>query len=274
MRLTNRMPVEKPAQYNERDYELLLRYAECGQYHPPASKWDPMPNAKTDTNNHGAVSTDFIGMNWDYPEGDYATRERIIRNHEIYTRGYLWTLQNHPRVPEAMRKYYRQWGWPKDEFIDNGHWPTQLYIREARRMVERSSHDGARRHRQRDVARDSVGMGAYGMDSHNMQRYITPEGYVRNEGNVQVGGFSPYPISYRSIVPRKGEVRQPARAGLPLGVAHRVRLDPHGAGVHDSGPDLRDGGRNGDGCRQRRAVCGLRGAAQEVVGGGADSGIA
>jgi hypothetical protein len=200
----NRLPVEKPAQYSERDFELLLRYAESGQYHPPASKWDPLPNAKTDTNNHGAVSTDYIGMNWDYPEGDYATRERIIRNHEIFTRGYLWTLQNHPRVPEALRQYYRQWGWPKDEFLENNHFPTQLYIREARRMVGdvvmTEHHVTAR-----ETARDSVGMGAYGMDSHNVQRYITPEGYVRNEGNVQVGGFSPYPISYRSIVPRKGE---------------------------------------------------------------------
>ncbi|MCU1233052.1 MAG: putative xanthan lyase, partial [Candidatus Solibacter sp.] len=200
----NRLPIAKPAEYNERDFELLLRYAESGKYHPPTSKWDPLPNAKTDTNNHGAVSTDFIGMNWEYPDGDYSTREKIVRNHEIFTRGYLWTLQNHARVPEALRQWYRQWGWPKDEFPENDHFPTQLYIREARRMigdvVMTENHVIAR-----DVARDSVGMGAYGMDSHNVQRYITPEGYVRNEGNIQVGGFAPYPISYRSIVPRKGE---------------------------------------------------------------------
>jgi hypothetical protein len=200
----NRLPVEKPAGYRELDHELLLRYAESGKYHPPASKWDPIPNAKTDTNNHGAVSTDYIGMNYDYPEGDYATRERIIRNHEVYTRGYLWTLQNNPRVPPAIRDYYRQWGWPKDEFLATGHFPPQLYIREARRMVSEvvmTEHHVTGR----ELARDSVGMGAYGMDSHNVQRYITPEGYVRNEGNVQVGGFSPYPISYRSIIPRRGE---------------------------------------------------------------------
>ncbi|MCL4402965.1 MAG: FAD-dependent oxidoreductase, partial [Acidobacteria bacterium] len=127
----NRLPVEKPAGYDEREYELLLRYAESGRYHQPASKWDPIPNAKTDTNNHGAVSTDYIGMNYDYPDGDYATRERIIRRHELYTRGYLWTLQNNARVPEEIRKWYRQWGWPKDEFTGNNHFPTQLYIREA-----------------------------------------------------------------------------------------------------------------------------------------------
>jgi hypothetical protein len=201
----NRLPVEKPAGYREIDHELLLRYAESGKYHPPASKWDPIPNAKTDTNNHGAVSTDYIGMNYDYPEGDYAVRERIIRAHEVYTRGYLWTLQNNPRVPAAIREWYRQWGWPKDEFTATGHFPPQLYIREARRMVSEvvmTEHHVTGR----ELARDSVGMGAYGMDSHNVQRYITPEGYVRNEGNVQVGGFSPYPISYRSIVPRRGEV--------------------------------------------------------------------
>ena len=200
----NMLAVEKPEGYNERDHELLLRYAESGRYHAPASKWDPLPNLKTDTNNHGAVSTDYIGMNYGYPEGGYAERERIVKRHEVYTKGYLWTLQNHPRVPEAIRQYYRQWGFPKDEFVENGHFPTQLYIREARRMVSgvvMTEHYVAGR----EVAPDSVGMGAYGMDSHNVQRYITSEGYVRNEGNIQVGGFAPYPIGYRSIVPKKGE---------------------------------------------------------------------
>lgn len=200
----NRLPVEKPQGYQERDHELLLRYVESGQYHPPASKWDPIPNAKTDTNNHGAVSTDYIGMNYDYPEGDYATREKIIKQHMVYTQGYLWTLQNNPRVPKEIQEWYRQWGLPKDEFLETGHWPSQLYVREARRMVSEvvmnENHIVAR-----EVVKDSVGMGAYGMDSHNTQRYITPEGYVRNEGNVQVGGFKPYPISYRSIVPKRGE---------------------------------------------------------------------
>lgn len=200
----NRVPIAKPEGYNERDHELLLRYAESGRYHEPSRKWDPIPNAKTDTNNHGAVSTDYIGANYDYPEGDYATRARIVKQHEIYTRGYLWTLQNNPRVPEAIRQWYRQWGLARDEFTDNGNWPTQLYIREARRMVAAvvmSEYHVTGR----EVARDSVGMGAYGMDSHNVQRYITPEGYVRNEGNVQVGGFAPYPISYQSIVPKREE---------------------------------------------------------------------
>ncbi|MBM3784596.1 MAG: FAD-dependent oxidoreductase [Acidobacteria bacterium] len=200
----NRMPIEKPAGYDERDHELLLRFAETGKYHEPSSKYDPIPNGKTDTNNHGAVSTDYMGANWDYPEGDYGTRERIIRRHEVYQKGYMWTLQNHPRIPEALRNYYRQWGLPKDEFTGNGGWPTQLYIREARRLVGdvvmTESHIIGKLY-----AKNSVGMGAYGMDSHNVQRYVTKDGWVRNEGNVQVGGFVPYPISYKSIVPRKGE---------------------------------------------------------------------
>ena len=200
----NQIAITKPDRYDEKDHELLLRFAETGKYHNPASKYDPIPNLKTDTNNHGAVSTDYMGANWDYPEADYATRDRIIKRHEVYQRGYMWTLQNHPRVPEKIRAYYRQWGLPKDEFTNNGGWATQLYIREARRLigaeVMTEHHVMAR-----TLAKDSVGMGAYGMDSHNVQRYITKDGFVRNEGNVQVGGFPPYPISYLSIVPKKGE---------------------------------------------------------------------
>jgi hypothetical protein len=200
----NQIAITKPDGYDEKDHELLLRFAETGKYHNPASKYDPIPNLKTDTNNHGAVSTDYMGANWDYPEADYATRDKIIKRHEVYQRGYMWTLQNHPRIPEKIRAYYRQWGLPKDEFTNNGGWATQIYIREARRLigaeVMTEHHVMAR-----TLAKDSVGMGAYGMDSHNVQRYVTKEGFVRNEGNVQVGGFPPYPISYLSIVPKKGE---------------------------------------------------------------------
>jgi len=225
---SNRVPIAKPAGYDERDHELLLRLIETGKYHKPSSKYDPLPNAKTDTNNHGAVSTDYMGANYGYPEGDYATRERIIRRHEIYTKGYMWTLQNHPRVPAGLREWYGQWGLPKDEFTSNGHWPTQLYIREARRMVSpvvMTEHHVTGR----ELAVDSVGMGAYGMDSHNVQRYITSEGFVRNEGNVQVGGFSPYPISYRSIVPAKQEAENLA-VPVCLAASHiaygSIRMEP------------------------------------------------
>jgi hypothetical protein len=224
----NQVPVEKPKGYSERDHELLLRFAESGRYHDPQRKWDPIPNAKTDTNNYGGVSTDYIGANYDYPDGNYTVRARIIERHQVYTKGYLWTLQNHARVPSALREWYRQWAYPKDEFTSNGHFPTQLYVREARRMlspvVMTQHHVEAR-----DTARDSVGMGAYGMDSHNVQRYVTKEGFVRNEGNVEIGGFKPYPISYQSILPKKEEAGN-LLVPICLGASHiaygSIRMEP------------------------------------------------
>jgi hypothetical protein len=162
-----------------------------------------MPNRKTDTNNNFAVSTDFIGQNWDYPEADYATRAKIWQAHEDWQKGLMWTYANHPRVPEKIRVAFQKFGLAKDEFNDNGHWPRQLYVREARRMV--SDYVMTEKNcRRLEIVPDSVGMGAYNMDSHNIQRYVTAEGYVRNEGDVQIGS-RPYPISYRSIRPREAE---------------------------------------------------------------------
>lgn len=199
----NRRPWPKPEGYDPMRYELLLRNFEAGDLRIP---WNPvwMPNRKTDTNNNFAFSTDFIGMNYDYPDGDYATRERIIKEHEDYHKGLMWTLANHPRVPEQVRAEFQRLGLAKDEFVDNDNWPHQLYVREARRMV--SDYVMTEHNCVGDViAPDSVGLGAYGMDSHHTQRYVSPEGYAINEGDVQVHGFSPYPISYRSIVPKRDE---------------------------------------------------------------------
>lgn len=199
----NLVAFEKPAGYDPHRYELLLRNLEAGDHR---ICWNPvmMPNQKTDTNNNFAVSTDNIGMNYDYPEGDYEVREQIFEEHKTYQQGLLWTLANHPRVPEEVRTEFARWGLAKDEFVDNGHWPHQMYIREARRMVSdyvMTEHD-CRRER---IATDSVGLGSYNMDSHNCQRYITPEGKVRNEGDIQVSPSGPYVISYRSLVPARGE---------------------------------------------------------------------
>lgn len=195
----NRLPFPQPDGYDATQYEILLRYLEAG-WNKVFGNHQKMPNRKSDTNNHGAFSTDNIGMNYEYPDADYAQRERIIREHETYQQGLMWFLANDPRVPEPVQSQVRQWGLPRNEFRDNGHWPHQLYVREARRMVSdyvMTEHNcrGSR------VAEDPVGLGAYGMDSHNTQRYVDPEGHVRNEGDVQVGGFSPYPVSFRSIVP-------------------------------------------------------------------------
>ena len=197
----NRRDWPKPAGYNPLDYELLLRNFEAGDNRVP---WNPiwMPNRKTDTNNNFAISTDFIGASYDYPEADYATRERIITAHRDYQLGLMWTLANDARVPEKVGRQFRRLGLAKDEFTDNDNWPQQLYVRESRRMVSEyvMTEHNCRGHR---AAEDSVGLAAYTMDSHNVQRYVDAQGHARNEGDVQVGGFPPYPISYRSIVRRR-----------------------------------------------------------------------
>jgi hypothetical protein len=162
-----------------------------------------MPNRKTDTNNNFAISTDFIGGNYDYPEGNYQTRDRIFRDHVLYQQGLMYTLANHPRVPESVRAHFQNLGLAKDEFRDSDNWPHQLYVREARRLV--SEYVMTQHHCQgKVVCEDPVGMGAYNMDSHNVHRYVTADGKVRNEGDIQVS-VSPYPISFRSIRPRKAE---------------------------------------------------------------------
>ena len=198
----NRRDWEKPANYDERWFELALRAIEAGD---TRISWAPawMPNRKTDTNNKHAISTDFIGRNWDYPEADYATRESIWKAHEDWQKGLMWTYAHHPRVPEEIRAQYQRLGLAKDEFTENDNWPRQLYIREARRMV--SDYVMTEKNCKRlEIVEDSVGMGAYNMDSHNVQRYVTQEGFVRNEGDVQVRS-RPYPISFRCIRPRASE---------------------------------------------------------------------
>ena len=204
----NRLPLEPPADYDASRYELLGRYFEAlvaaGRKPVLAEFWNPiwMPNGKTDINNNGGFSTDYIGANYDYPEGDVAAREKIWKAHENYTRGLLAYLAASPRVPEHIRAEMRLWGPARDEFADTGGWPRQLYVREARRMVSdyvMTEHNC----RGTTVARDPVGLGAYNMDSHNCQR-IVRAGHVENEGDVQVG-VKPYPISYRSIIPKAGQ---------------------------------------------------------------------
>lgn len=200
----NRLPFPKPENYNERRYELLLRNFEAGDLRFPM-KPDMMPNGKTDTNNNCAFSTDYLGGNYGYPDGSYSEREAIVRDHENYQKGLMWTLANHPRVPKVIRDEMATWGLPADEFADNGHWPHQLYIREARRMVSDYvvTELDCRRIRLVD---DAVGIGSYNMDSHNVRRFVTADGFAQNEGDVQVSPGGPYLISYRSIIPAQTEV--------------------------------------------------------------------
>ncbi len=198
----NRRTWEKPANYDPLWFELALRNVEAGDHR---ISWNPvwMPNRKTDTNNNFAISTDFIGQNWDYPEADYATRTKIVQAHVDWQKGLMWTYAHHPRVPEKIRAEFQRLGLAKDEFTENNNWPRQLYVREARRMI--SEYVMTEKNCTREiVAPDSVGMGAYNMDSHNIQRFVTAEGFVRNEGDVQVR-VRPYPISYRSLRPKASE---------------------------------------------------------------------
>jgi hypothetical protein len=206
---TNKLPIAPPADYDPARYELLARYIHAlvaaGQK-PHLSQFMDiplMPNGKTDINNNGGFSTDFIGGNAGYAEGRYAERERIWRAHEDYTRGFLHFLASSPRVPLPLRAEMQSWGLCKDEFPDTGGWPHQLYIREARRMI--SDYVMTENNcRYSMTAPDPVGLAAYTMDSHNCRR-IVRNGRVENEGDVQVGGFPPYQISYRSIVPKESE---------------------------------------------------------------------
>lgn len=201
----NRLPIERPANYDATRYELLLRYLavkptkDLGQI----LKMDRMPNGKTDINNQGPFSTDMIGMNYNYPDGDYATRERIFKEHVDYTKGLLYFIGHDARMPSVIQQQMLQWGYPKDEYTATQHWTPQLYVREARRMVGAYVMTQANCQR-KEVVSDGVGMAAYTMDSHNAQRIVV-NGMVKNEGDVQLKGVQPYPVAYRSITPKPGE---------------------------------------------------------------------
>ena len=196
----NRIPFPKPDGYDPAQYELLLRVYEAG-WRETFEKFDPIPNRKTDSNNHGPFSTDNIGMSYDYPETSYERRREILAEHRAYQQGWLWFIANDPRVPKEVQEKMRRWGLPKDEFQDNGNWPHQIYVREARRMIGQFVMTENELTKKKPTP-DSVGMGSYTIDSHNVQRYITPEGYVQNEGDIGVG-IAPYAIAYGALVPKK-----------------------------------------------------------------------
>lgn len=222
----NRIPFPKPIGYNPACYELLARYFRNG-WRDVFRKFDPIRNGKTDTNNHGAVSTDFVGMNYAYPNAGYVERERIFQAHVVYQQGLMWFLANDRRVPADIREEMVEWGLCRDEFPTTGGWSHALYVREARRMVADAV---VTEHHCRGyvVEPDPVGMGAYGMDSHNCRRLVQ-NGRVWNEGDVQSAGFPPYPIPYRAIVPRRGECRN-LLVPVCLSASHiaygSVRMEP------------------------------------------------
>lgn len=199
----NRIPFAKPEGYDPRHYELLARVFESG-WREHFDKFDPIPNHKTDTNNHGPFSMDHLGANYEYPEASYERRREILKDHENYQKGLLYFTANDPRVPEEVRRAMSTWGLAKDEFTDNGGWPHQIYVREARRMTGvyvMTEHDCL----DQKETPASVGMGSYTIDSHNVRRYVTPEGLVQNEGDIGVHCPRPYRISYGSLTPKKAD---------------------------------------------------------------------
>jgi len=199
----NRLAISRPEDYDSTQYELLRRVFASG-WRELFHKYDPIPNHKTDVNNHGPFSTDNIGMNYDYPEASYERRQEIINEHTSYQKGLLWFLCSDPAVPADIREEMNQWGYSRDEFTDNGHWPHQIYVREARRMLS----DFVMTENEvlgKSPVEQSVGMGSYTMDSHNVQRYIKPDGFVQNEGDIGVHPGDPYQIDMRSLLPSRDE---------------------------------------------------------------------
>ena len=222
----NRVPFPRPEGYDPSQYELLLRVLEKG-WREVFAKFDPIPNLKTDVNNHGPFSMDNIGMNWDYPEASYQRRKEILEEHTTYLQGLLYFLANDPRVPADVQSEMKKWGLSADEFTDNNHWPHQIYVREARRMAGSFVMTENELLGKKPVPQP-IGMGSYTIDSHNTQRYITPEGYVQNEGDIGVSAPI-YQIDMGAILPRQGEC---ANLLVPVAVSSShiafgsIRMEP------------------------------------------------
>lgn len=223
----NRIPFPKPEGYDPQQYELLGRIFAAG-WREVFSKFDPIPNRKTDTNNHGPFSSDNIGYNYDYPDAGYLRRQEIIQEHRRYQQGLLYFMCTDPRVPADLQQKLNTWGLAADEFADNDHWPHQIYVREARRMRGRHVMTENELLKRRPTPQP-IGMGSYTIDSHNVQRYVTPEGYVQNEGDIGVPTKGPYQISLGSIQPRE---QQAANLLVPVAVSSShiafgsIRMEP------------------------------------------------
>ena len=236
----NRMPIDPPPDYDAARYELFARFIVAARAHnvpvalaqkPKTNlgflKIDFLPNGKTDVNNGGWFSTDFIGGNGGYAEADRATRKQIAKDHENYIRGFLYFLANDPRVPEEIRTPMQSWGLCRDEFQDNGGWPYQLYVRSSRRMLGAyvmTEHDC----RRATTLTDSIGLGSYPMDSHSFRRIVW-DGVAATDGGFFDGLATPYPISYAAITPKADECENllvPACCSASHAAYASLRMEP------------------------------------------------
>ena len=206
----NQTPFARPASYNPERYDLLarllmarLRAEEAAPKLSTLLSIIRIPNRKADVNNNGPFSTDYLGASWTYPNASYQVRDRIEQAHKDYTAGLLYFLASDAQVPAETRKEMNRWGLCKDEFTDSRNWPFQLYVREARRMV--GEFVMTQKDLQTEVRKpDAIGMGSYNSDSHNVDRIIDSNGFVRNEGNMEVP-VQPYQIPYRIMLPKRAE---------------------------------------------------------------------
>ncbi len=204
--VANMIPISKPKNYDPKKYELLIRLFQAQPKDRAINSyfiWTKMPGRKTDINNRGAFSTDMIGANHNWPEASFSERKKIFEEHRDYTKGLLYFYISDQRVPKELRDFVSKWGYPKDEYVDNNNFTPQLYIREGRRMIGEYVMTEANV-TGKELVNDPIGMAAYNMDSHNVNRLVV-NGMVKNEGNVEIGGFKPYPVSYRSITPKRSE---------------------------------------------------------------------
>jgi hypothetical protein len=209
----NRLPIPPPEGYDPRRFGLVRNYLRAlGERARIGNVLgiSEMPNQKTDINAGGGVSTNLPGASWEYPEAGYERRQEIWKEHLDWAHGLVYFLANDPGVPEALRHEVARYGLARDEFVDTGHWPHQMYVREARRMLGEyvlTQHDLDRFRRKHD----SVGMAGYNIDIREIQwvavpvpRFPTIALEVLQEGYLSVP-IEPYEIPYRSVLPRQEE---------------------------------------------------------------------
>ncbi len=249
---SNRLPIKKPEGFDRSQYEIYFRYVRAG-----GKLWAPvanLPNGKTDLGSWHDLSANLYGMNRDWPNGDYKTRQKIYEGHRQFTQGLLWLLANDPEMPVALRASWADWGLCKDEFTDNSGWPRQLYVRDARRMV--SDYVITEHHTRRinpTPVPDPVAVAFWPTDTHSVRR-IVRDGAAYNEGFVfDDNNWGPFGISYRALMPRRGEATNlitptcPSSSHVAYGALRLEQI------VSFPRPGQRDSGRAGSGSRHTAA---------------------